>query len=70
MEVPKIEIIGNTETMKDPFMEEEKKLTANEPENVETERKMLDKEPLETNFEKQMNRQEVSSSSFDSSFEK
>lgn len=48
-------MIGNTETIGDPFIEEEKKLASNEPENVETERKMLDKDPLETNLEKQMN---------------
>ena len=33
-----IEIIGNTETIKDPFLEEEKKLNqVDPPENIETE---------------------------------
>lgn len=54
MNPPKIEIIGNTETIKDPFLEEEKKLNqVDPPENIETEWKLLEKDPIETNFEKQ-----------------
>ena len=70
LEPPKIQVIGNTENINDPFMEEEKKLAQIDNENIETERKLLEKDQLETNFEKQISLSENnSSSSFDSSFE-
>ena len=69
LEPPKIQVIGNTENINDPFMEEEKKLAQIDNENIETERKLLEKDQLETNFEKQISLSENnSSSSFDSSF--